>query len=224
MKENSSTDKSVVVSSIIFAVLFIGLFLTPVRVEIRTGISLFVLYVILLITTFFLLIKNLLSRKKITRKWIKYFAFLPICVAIVPPLFLIVLAAFEPSLDKQCHKLICELKSSELLKNGWIESNTSGVPSKGPIFFKPRREGDSYIYDISRIIYKQKKRELKIEADNCNASFSLDIPEMPKSQPFSKWNAPVKIRTGKNKKIKLELRYKVIKSKFLRSSCQKLKD
>jgi len=213
MKGNSSKDKFVVVSSIILIILIIGASLVRVRIGTQMVNMLLLLYAVLIIASLFLLIKNLLSRRKTSRKWIKYFAFLPICVAIVPPLFFILLAAFEPSIDEQCYELRCELRSSELLKNGWKGITTSKRSSIGPIFFEPRQKDDSYIYDFLQIIFKESERKIIIKSDNCNAVFLLDIPEMPKPQPFSKWRTPVKVSTRKNKKIKLELRYKVIKSK-----------
>lgn len=218
MKMKSSTNKFVVVSSTILAVLIIGLFLIPARLGTITAIILISLYFTLIVASLSLLIKTFLSRKKITRKWIKYFAFLPICVALLPPLFLLALEEYKYSiLDKQRHELIYELRSSELLENGWHRLNTYRVVSKGStwrstILFKPKKEGDSYIYDFDNTIYEERERKLIIKADNCIALFHLDIPEMPKPQPFSKWEVPVKIKTAPGKKIRLKLRYKVIKN------------
>ena len=211
MKENSSKNKFVVMSSIILVILILGVFFTPVSLAMRMTTILTSLYFILIIASFSLLIATFLSRKKISKAWIKYFAFLPICVAIVPPLFLLGLQAFEPSIDEQCHELICELISSEFIERECVKLNYDRTSFASPTGFKLRRGGgDSYIYDISMLIFKASERKLIIKADNCIALFPLDIPEMPKPQPFSKWQAPLKIM-GKNKKIKLELSYKVIK-------------
>jgi hypothetical protein len=218
MRSNNFEDKFIVVSGIIFAVLFIGFFIWFPTIEfsgpgptraMSEEITFSLCYLILSILSVALLVNNLLWRKKITKKWIKYFAFLPIALVLGTPLFSFLSLALEPSIETQCHKLICELKSSELLQNGQREFDTTGSIASGPIL-KPRKEGNNYIYTISALIYKQKKRELRIEADNCNAVFLFDIPEMPKPQPFSRWEAPERLETSQPY-VKLQLRYKVIK-------------
>lgn len=220
MKVNISTDKFVIISGITFTILFIGFFIWFPTIEfsgpgptraMSAEITFSFCYLVLAVISVVFLIRNLVSRKKITKKWMKYFAFLPIALVVGTPLFYFLSMALEPSIDEQCHKIIFELKSSELLQNGRTEFDTTGGMSGGPLS-KPRQEGNNYIYDISVLTFKERERELIIEADNCNASFSFDIPEMPKPQPFSKWQAPVKIKVPSGKKIKLELRYKVIKN------------
>ena len=210
MKVNSSTDKFVVVSGVLFVILFVGFFILTPTQTVGESVGFAYFYIIFFITALSLLIKNLVSKERITTKWIKYFAFFSVCLTISPPLYLIVFAAFEPSVDEQCHKVTFELKSSELLRNGQSSFNTSSGSSEGPLS-KPRKEENNYIYDISVLTFKERKRSLVIEADNCNAVFLFDIPDMPKPQPFSKWKAPVRFNTS-HPYVRLQLRYKIIKN------------
>jgi hypothetical protein len=221
MKKPFLANNIVISSGFIFILLFLGFFIYFSTLELsgdaagkgmEAGLTLIFGVGFLFIIALILSIINLFLIKKITSNWVKYFAFLPISLTVITFLFFFMdVGKNEPSIDEQSHRLTCEIRSSETLKNGEYFIRTSKGSQAGRMK-NPKKEGDNYIYTISSAIFIENERKVKIDGANFESSFYIfNIPEIPKPIVFSEWTSLKIIQTDSLEKIKIELRYKVEK-------------
>ena len=218
-----SPNKTILITSSIYIILFIGMAIKFINTKftgsdaagngMSAGLTFLYGLAFLFVVAVVITVINAFLYSGITQTWIKVLFFIPIGmpVLVFAHEVLEIGTSRPPSIEKQAHRLSIEIRSNIELENPYSSFRTSTGGSSGKLKLEKTEENQFY-YESNHAIYYESDRKFFVGADSlATEELYFDIPYKPNKMPFSEWKQLRLIENESNDSIKIECRYQVTK-------------